>query len=203
MEEKREYLEDSKKTGFFRKIQLWWKFDGRFIISNIKSGIRNIIYWLPIIWKDRNYDHNYIYEVLKHKLKKQSSYINSKNRFISSEQSVRRMNICVSLIEKVQDDYYLTEYVKYLKENHWFEKVENSEYFTLESDPVWEKFDDYIKKYPLIHKRVLNGEGPFDLKGSDYEIKKSILMNICHLNQKRAHKLLFKILEENIEKWWD
>jgi hypothetical protein len=34
-------------------------------------------------------------------------------------------------------------------------------------------------------------------------MKKLIAMNIAHINQDRAHKLLFKIMEENIQKWWD
>lgn len=203
MDQKRGYLDNIKKTGFFKKILLWWRFEGQFILKNTKNGIINIIYWFPIIWKDRNYDHTYIYQILKHKLKYQSNYLKQKDRFISTEQSVRRMNICINLIEKIGDDYYAMEYSDYLKENYWFEKVENSEHSTLESEPVWEKLDDYIKKYPLIHKRVLSGEGPFKLKGSDYELKKSIVMNIAHINSKRAHRLLFKILEENINSWWD
>jgi hypothetical protein len=28
-------------------------------------------------------------------------------------------------------------------------------------------------------------------------------MNIAYLNHDRARKLLFKIMEENIEGWWD
>jgi len=28
-------------------------------------------------------------------------------------------------------------------------------------------------------------------------------MNICHINQKRAQDLLFKIVNENINSWWD
>jgi hypothetical protein len=28
-------------------------------------------------------------------------------------------------------------------------------------------------------------------------------MNIGHINHSRARKLLFKIMEENIEGWWD
>ena len=197
------YLNDNKKIGFFRKVKLWWKFDGQYMIRNFKNGIKNVIYWFPIIWKDRNYDYNYIYDVLIHKLKSQSNYIRSKNRFLSSEQSVRRMNICISLIKKIQNDYYGTEYVDYFKEEQWFEEIENSEYLSYESKGISENFDDYINKYPLIHRQVLNGKGPFKIEGSGYDLKKTISMNIAHINSKRAHKLLFKILEENIERWWD
>jgi hypothetical protein len=28
-------------------------------------------------------------------------------------------------------------------------------------------------------------------------------MNMGRINEKRAHKLLFKILEQNIQSWWD
>jgi hypothetical protein len=28
-------------------------------------------------------------------------------------------------------------------------------------------------------------------------------MSIAHMNQDRAHKLLFKILEKDIQGWWD
>ena len=50
----------------------------------------------------------------------------------------------------------------------------------------------------------MNGSGPFNLDGKDAnDVKKSIAMNIAYVNQERAHKLLFKILQQNIEKWWD
>jgi hypothetical protein len=48
----------------------------------------------------------------------------------------------------------------------------------------------------------MNGEGVFSLKGREDD-KHVIAMNIAHLNHDRARKLLFKIMEENIEGWWD
>jgi hypothetical protein len=53
---------------------------------------------------------------------------------------------------------------------------------------------------------VLNGEGIFSLGASDNvstDKKQRIAMNIGHINHDRARKLLFKIMEENIERWWD
>ena len=64
-----------------------------------------------------------------------------------------------------------------------------------------ENFDDYFAKYPLIYKRVMNGEGW--LKIEDENDKDRIASNIAHINHDRARKLLFKIIEQNIEKWWD
>ena len=50
----------------------------------------------------------------------------------------------------------------------------------------------------------MKGEGPFTLEGTDSEdIKQRVAMNIGRINDKRAQDLLFKIMNENINKWWD
>jgi hypothetical protein len=94
------------------------------------------------------------------------------------------------LIKKVQDDYYGFEYSDYFKEKHWFQKIENSEYSTWESEPVWDKFDDYIKKYPLIHKRVLSGEGPFKLKGSELRVEEINSHEYCSYKFKKGTQII-------------
>ena len=197
------FNDEDKKIGVIEKISLWYRFDGRHIPRNIMEGIKNIIYWFPIIWKDRNWDQSFIYEVLKHKLKAQANYIDTKDRHTRAKQDARRMRLCVSLIQICQDDTYNTEYMDYAETDFWFEDVEDKPgYSTIKSDIIWEKYDDYFKKYPLIYKRVMNGEGVFSLEGRDDD-KQVIAMNIGHINQDRAHKLLFKIMEENIQGWWD
>ena len=197
------FNKEDKKTSVIERISLWWRFDGRHIPSNIMEGIKNIIYWFPIIWKDRNWDQSFIYEVLKHKLKAQANYIETKDRHTRAKQDASRMRLCVSLIQICQDDTYNTEYMDYAETDFWFEDVEDKPGFsTIESKIIWEKYDDYFKKYPLIYKRVMNGEGVFSLEGRE-DNKQVIAMNIGHINQDRAHKLLFKIMESNINSWWD
>jgi hypothetical protein len=115
------------------------------------------------------------------------------------------MRLCVKLIEKVQDDFYQMEYMDYHKDRVWFTPCEDRPGSSLyNSEEVWENYDEFFKKYPLVYKRVLKGEGPFTLDGRDEsEMKRIIAMNIAHINQDRVRKLLFKIMEENIEGWWD
>lgn len=171
------FNKEDKKTSVIERISLWWRFDGRHIPSNIMEGIKNIIYWFPIIWKDRNWDQSFIYEVLKHKLKAQANYIETKDRHTRAKQDARRMRLCVSLIQICQDDTYNTEYMDYAETDFWFEDVEDKPgYSTIESKIIWEKYDDYFKKYPLIYKRVMNGEGVFSLDGRDDD-KRVIAMN--------------------------
>lgn len=199
-----EELENKPKPNLFKRIYLWWIFDGRYLYSELKRGIKNLIYWLPVIWKDKNWDGHYIFEVLKHKLKAQAKHISDKNSHTRAQLDARKMRLCVSLIQKLQDSVYSLEYTNYEEERHWFEPCEDSESYSWESENIWEDYDTLIKKYPLIYKKVLNGEGPYSLDGKDgIEIKKLVVMSICSINEKRANRLLFKIMEENIQKWWD
>jgi len=115
------------------------------------------------------------------------------------------MRLCVKLIKKVQEEDYTMEYMDYHKDRVWFTDCEDRPGSSLyNSEEVWEKYDEYFKKYPLVYKRVMKGEGVFTLDGRDEsDMKRIIAMNIAHLNHDRARKLLFKIMEENIEGWWD
>jgi hypothetical protein len=198
--------ERSKKPWIIRKldyISLWWYHDGRFIHKEVITGIKNLWYWFPIVWKDRNWDSHYIFEIFKHKLKAQSKYIGSRDLHVTAKRDAEVMMTCVRLMKLVQDEHYSSEYTDFHKTKHWFEDVSDKPgYVSWESKLMKENFDDYFKKYPLIHKRVINGEGVFGREGREDD-KQIIAMNIAHINHDRARKLLFKIMEENIEGWWD
>jgi hypothetical protein len=208
MEDFFEELENRPRPNIFRRIALWWRFDGRYYHKYFKQGIKNLWYWFPIIWKDRDWDDHYIFyifEVLKHKLKAQAKYIGDRDFHIRAQLAAKRMRLCVKLIQLVQDETYAMEYMDYHKDRVWFTPCEDIPgAFRYNSEEVWEKYDEYFKKYPLVYKKVLKGAGPFTLDGRDEsEIKRIIAMNISHINQDRVQKLLFKILEENIRGSWD
>jgi hypothetical protein len=195
-----------KKPWIIRKLRFiksWWNNDGKYYHKYIKMGVKNLIYWFPIIWKDRNWDSHYIFEIMKHKLSSQADYIGRRDFHTRAQLDAKRMRLCVKLMKLVQDEFYSHEYFDYHKTKHWFEDVpEKPGYSSWESRTLEENFDDYFKKYPLIYKKVLNGEGPIDREGREDD-KHLIAMSIGHINHDRARKLLFKIMEENIEGWWD
>jgi len=189
----------------FKNPKLWWKFEGRYYHKDLYRGIKNLLKWIPVIWKDRNWDHTFIYDILEHKLKLQSEYIGKYGNHVTAKRDAEIMMVCVKLIQRLKDGYYDGENHDYHKTKYWFEDIEDKPgYSTMESELLEENFDDYFKKYPLIYKRVLNGEGVFNIQVDDEEEKKyRIAMNISNINHDRARKLLFKIIEENIEEWWD
>jgi hypothetical protein len=205
MEDFFEDLKNRPRPNFFRRIYLWWVHDGKYYHKYFKQGVKNIWYWFPIIWKDRDWDDHYIFEILQHKLTAQANYIGRRDRHTRAQLDAKRMRLCVKLINKVQEEDYAMEYQDYHRDRVWFTDCEDTPGSSLyNSEEVWEKYDEYFAKYPLIYKRVMKGEGVFTLNGRDEsDMKRIIAMNIAHLNHDRARKLLFKIMEQNIEGWWD
>ena len=200
-----QWQEERESRNPFRtvidRIYLWWDNEAQFYPKDFKRGIENLWYWLPVIWEDRNWDDSFIFTILSHKLKAQSTYIGGRGIHVSAERDAEIMMTCVRLIEKVKDEYYGMECMDYHKTKHWFEPADKEGYSTWESKELEENFDDYFAKYPLIYKRVINGEGVFKLDGTND--KQRIAMNIAHINHDRARKLLFNLMEQNIEGWWD
>jgi GTPase Era involved in 16S rRNA processing len=161
-------------------------------VKQFFRNIHNLIRWFPIIWKDRDWDDYFIFEILKFKLKNQAKYIGNKDRHVSAKRDAEKIMLCVRLIEKVQDEYYGCEYQDYCEIDVKF--VESKSYpdmHEVEIETLSEHYDDYFKKYPRIYNQVKT------------EDKYKTVLNIARINEERAHKLLFKILEQNIRRWWD
>lgn len=80
-------------------------------IHRIIRRIKNLIRWLPIIWKDEQWDHYYILELLKHKLIFTAEHTRKFGFHTSSDYDADRMMLCVRLIEKVQNEAYMEELI--------------------------------------------------------------------------------------------
>lgn len=188
--------------NFLEKLKLWWEFEGKYLHRDFIEGIKNLIKWFPIIWKDRNWDHSYIYEILKFKLKNQAEYIGVNDRHTRAKEDSETILKCVDLIDKVQSEFYSSEYMDYHKSNFEFIDIEGNKegMKKLKITEISENFDEYFKKYPDIYDYVLSNK---EAQIFPINEKKNIAINIAEENHKRAKKELFQIIEDNIEKWWD
>ena len=161
-------------------------------IKQFFRRIYNLYRWFPIIWKDQDWDDHYIFEILKFKLKNQAKYISYHDRHMSAKRDAEIIMLCVRLIDKVQDEWYGREYFNYHESELKF--IDSKDYpghYEMEIEHISDNYKDYFKKYPRIYKQA---------KGKDKHEK---AFNIAKINEERAHKLLFKILEQNIRRWWD
>jgi hypothetical protein len=161
-------------------------------IKQFFRNIKNLIRWFPIIWKDRDWDDHFIFEILKFKLQNQAKYIGERGYHTQAKRDAEIMMTCVRLIDKVQTEYYGLEYFDYHNSELIFTDSEDYPgHYKMSVMEKSEHYDDYFKKYPRIAKQFT------------IEDKGKKAFKISRINEQRAHKLLFKILEENITRWWD
>lgn len=192
------------KLNMFYNISLWWKFDGRYYHKNFIEGVKNLWKWFPVIWKDRDWDSHFIYEIIKFKLNNQADYIGGHDRHVSAKRDAELMRLTSRLIKRCQDEYYNMEYMDYHESNiNWSTVEDKPDLKKLGIELVSENFDGYFKKYPRQYKRAMSGEiNRFD-RSIEEKNKKLIAMEIACENQNRCRKLVFKIMERRIEGWWD
>ena len=192
--------------------EIYWSKIG-YKVRGFFTSVGNLIKWFPVIWKDRDWDDHYIFEVFKFKLEKQAKYIKEKGFHTNSDLDAKRMMLCVKLMKKVQEEFYIMEYMDYEDKDFFFvptgddiEDVLGGYY--METRLKKENLNDFFKKYPLVYKKIVTNKKHqiFKIDNEDltsYDVKSRIALNIGRYNHERARKLLFKILSENIESWWN
>ena len=172
------------------------------LLNDIEVGIKNLYFWIPTIWKDRNWDYSHIYNIIERKIYLQRKYIVSNNRHTDVSVDNRDMTIVLNLIDKVKNESYLTEYFDYNESTFEFietgskdEKGDNL--YELKTDIISENLDDYLKIYKNSTRIVKN-------KFKDDESDKlTIPQRVGLHNHIKAKKLLHKILEQRMSHWWD
>jgi hypothetical protein len=80
-------------------------------IKNKIRQIRKILRWIPILWRDRDWDYYYVYEILKQKLIDTEAYIRKDGLHVFNEHDADSIKTAIEMIEKVQTEYHLDKYL--------------------------------------------------------------------------------------------
>jgi len=80
-------------------------------IKNKIRQIRNVIRWIPIIWRDRDWDYYFIYEILKQKLINQEQYIREQGIHVFNKADADSIRTAIEMIDKVQHEYHIDKYL--------------------------------------------------------------------------------------------
>lgn len=143
---------------------------------NIKTGIKNIIRWFPIIWNDRDWDQAYLQRIIEQKLRFMAD--NTKHwHVVRADRSRREMLICAELLKRAH-----TQDMQF---------------------PLGQSFEDVHFNY---NSDWLENFDPADERGlRRLNLPKSRWPYYKYLDAKEHHyhELLFKIMSKKINTWWD
>lgn len=159
---------------------MWW-------IRRKIWQIKNLIKWFSIIWNQYDWDYMYAIAVFKFQLSKIANELDSqKARTVSAEYNAQRIRTVIKLMDKVYNEEYGTEYLDKL-DNMFGEGTTDFKFVPSEKEGCSELLWGY--------------EGKPNEK--EIEDMRTILFKESQEKQKRAHKLLWKIIEKDIQRWWN
>lgn len=78
-------------------------------IRSIIEGLTNLWKWRRAIYQDRNWDHWFIYQILKTKLEYQANHIEKNGTHENSDRYVLQMREVIGLIDIVQNEKIIDE----------------------------------------------------------------------------------------------
>ena len=157
-----------------------------YIQHDIPYGINNLIKWFPVIWKNRDWDHYFIYVILRHKLHLTEEHIRVCNNHTTAQQTAKKIKICVNLLDRlISDEYHEMVFKKH--DEKWGEPEFN--------------FKDYNEdslEATIVHKNVKTVKDKEKERkdfNTSYEHEQYLI--------KQDKEMLFKIMNKYIDGWWD
>lgn len=94
------------KIPWYRLLYYKWIRYYNFFRYKIPYGISNLIHWFPIIWSDRDWDHVYLFIIMKRKLEQMRICILN-GYHANKEKDAHRIKIAINLLDRlIKDEYH-------------------------------------------------------------------------------------------------
>ena len=151
-------------------------------IVELINRIKKLLKWIPILWHQN--DEHYLFSVTVFK----EQLINLANRCerLDYDYHYHRIETIVKLIDKVYNFEYLNAHKDDIKQQYGdyqliFEITPDGKFYLL---PAWDDKLNYTNEEKIMLRKIYTSK-----------------FNQSKRKHERAHKLLWKLIEHNIQKW--
>lgn len=149
-------------------------------IRNVYGFIERLVYWMPVLWNDRDWDDSFLMIIMRHKLLSMANNFEKYGHAVGSEKCAKQMR---------QVAKYLTRFI--------------------DDEHCKRAFDDFYKKHPF-DDNWLKGEpdenGWVTVKFEPDEKRMTAYKKLSARKQKMQDNellMLTEILRKHIREWWD
>lgn len=136
------------------------KLVGQYI--SIKRGISNLVYWFPVIWRDRWFDFDFLFRILERKLLQMANGMLNEGVSLDSEKTSKELFRCAEICRNFIEDNHLQKEEDELFENYplgWLESgVEDDGFVSKQLVCSTEQRDAHLKllkQKDLVQKKEL------------------------------------------------
>lgn len=154
---------------------------------DIPQGLKNLVIWFPTVWRDRQWDHHYIYIMLRQKLHVAEQSIRYHGYHLNHIRDANRIKVCVNLLDRLINDVYHEIAFKRHREK-WGDP-------DMKLIPIaGEGCSEMIIEYPNVKSDQDKEKERKDFRRA-YEFED-------HLRNTDLG-LLFKLMRKHIQTWWN
>lgn len=159
------------------------------LFRTIKTLVRNIRKYWRVLLSDKDWDYEFLLELLKTKLDSMSDSFRHSGVTISSERSAREMKICSLLIDRILNKDY----------SEYYNKVAEERYGELEIEchPTERKGFTRVE----IFRPKLRSASPAEVKKARKQDERAYLK--AEAQKKADLTYLCKIINKKLFNWWD
>ena len=164
-------------------------------IKSFFNRVKNLWRWLPVIWKDQDYDHHFIVEILIKKLEHtRDFFLSDKTHIAQAEKVAAEIQEAINRLHQTRDsfEFYESPAIELL-EQKWGKT-------TFTSVPYSYDNKGNVLSYEMVSKTE---------KVNTEEEKKQYSKEFrTALKQAREQYMkdkikAYKFIAKNIDKWWD
>ena len=168
----------------------------KYFFINLFVSFGNLYRYFSVVWNDRQYDYSYILNLLELKLRLTAAAERKHGQFESSARTAEKIEMCVRLIKKLNDDYYGMEWsnyrVAYFLTSKSLDCEGCSEISVVETS---NDYTNYFKKHKSAYNKMIKK------LGEDMD-ETAVALLIGAEREKKAKEILFNTMRDNITSWW-
>jgi hypothetical protein len=153
---------------------------------------------MPTIYKDKDWDHSFITDMLQKKLEFTRQELVNANRFVGVEAVNKDITLALNLLERIKHSYYELEMYEYIKKSYdWHPADVTGDYLAMEATILEDHLDEYLAKYKRTAKKLRKKHR---LKIADTE---KIAFRVSDYNQQKCERIFWKLMHYKLNHWWD
>lgn len=149
--------------------------------DDVRIGVLNIIKYIPIIYKDRDWDQYFLFKLMQFKLIRMEDLFINHSHLANNERYAKQMRVCINLLSRISED----EYHENVFKNH---------------DKKWGdiEFSSGEEDFGITRPNVKTKEDEKQ-ENKEYRILSDKLVKL----QQQDIDMLFLNMRKYIQNWWD
>lgn len=159
----------------------------RHFFRSIVHSIHSLIYWFPVIWRDKDWDHDFFMDILIHKLSSMERYFRSSSIAMEGEEYADEILAVLQKLlafqHQLNEDAALELHEQKWGEAEWHSEPHGDKGYTR----VWITYPNaWTSKENELASRELSDALDDSIRDDEVTLQEA-----------------FDLIAENVQKWWD